>query len=109
MPFRTHLFTAARHVGMFLLTWLPVFVCIAVIFSESKQGMGSAYTSRFLRPLWMRYFGPISDARWYELHHVIRKFGHFFGYGLTGLAWRWGWDRIERLPHTSRRPWQRRP
>ena len=48
---------------------------------ESTATMSSDNTSRWLYPLWVHLFGPISPARWAVVHHLIRKTGHFVGYG----------------------------
>jgi VanZ family protein len=48
--------------------------------------------------LFQALFGPISDARWDIVHHDVRKCGHFFGYGLIGLAWLRAWWLT--LPHS---------
>jgi VanZ family protein len=32
-----------------------------------------------------------ADARWEILHHLIRKSGHFLGYGAIGLLWLRAW------------------
>ena len=72
-------------------TWLPVALGVAVICVESTPYMGSDHTSRILRPLWQFLFGPVRDPQWESIHHLIRKCGHFFGYGLLGLAWLRAW------------------
>jgi VanZ family protein len=33
----------------------------------------------------------VSDARWALIHLLVRKSGHFIGYGLLGLAWLRAW------------------
>jgi VanZ family protein len=43
-------------------------------------------------------FGPVPDARWEIVHHLIRKTGHFLGYGAIGLAWLRAWWMT--LPHS---------
>jgi VanZ family protein len=75
-----------------LLHWIPAFIGISVILMESTATMSSENTSRWLLPLWVKLFGPISAARWDVVHHYIRKTGHFVGYGVVSLgffeAWR---------------------
>jgi VanZ family protein len=72
--------------------WIPALVGIGVILLESTAMMSSDNTSRWLLPLWVKLFGPISPDRWVIVHHYIRKTGHFVGYGLVSLgffnAWR---------------------
>jgi VanZ family protein len=81
-----------------LSAWLPVAVGIAIILVESTEWMGANHTSRPLRWLWEHLFGPVSNARWAILHHMIRKCGHFFGYGFIGVAWLRAWWMT--LPHS---------
>jgi VanZ family protein len=73
-------------------------VGIAIILVESTEWMGANHTSRPLRWLWEHLFGPVSNARWAILHHMIRKCGHFFGYGFIGVAWLRAWWMT--LPHS---------
>jgi len=87
-----------RGLNDWLSTWLPVLVCIAVICIESTAEFGSDYTSKPLRAFFESIFGPIGNAQWQNIHHLIRKCGHFFGYGLMGLAWLRAWWRT--LPHS---------
>jgi VanZ family protein len=72
--------------------WIPALIGIAVILVESTAAMSSANTSRWLLPIWVKLFGPISPERWEVVHHYIRKSGHFVGYGLVSVgffnAWR---------------------
>jgi len=71
--------------------WLPVVIGIGVIALESTAWLGSDHTSHPLRWLWEHIFGPVSYSRWELIHHVIRKCGHFFGYGFIGVAWLRAW------------------
>jgi VanZ family protein len=72
--------------------WIPALIGIAVIVVESTAMMSAENTSRWLLPLWIKLFGPITPERWAIVHHYIRKTGHFVGYGLVSLtffnAWR---------------------
>lgn len=74
-----------------ILHWIPALIGIAVIVAESTETMSSANTSRWLLPLWLKLFGPISAARWEVVHHYIRKSGHFVGYGSVSLAFFNAW------------------
>ena len=71
--------------------WLPVAVGIAVIVVESTEALGADHTSRPLRWLFEAIFGHVADARWAIFHHLMRKSGHFLGYGAIGLAWLRAW------------------
>ena len=73
------------------LHWIPALIGIGVILAESTVTFGAANTSRWLLPLWIKLFGPISPARWAVVHHYIRKSGHFVGYGSVSLAFFDAW------------------
>jgi VanZ family protein len=79
-------------------TWLPVVLGIAVIVAESTEFFGADHTSAPLRWLYEAIFGSVSDQTWEIVHHLIRKTGHFVGYGFIGLAWLRAWWRT--LPHS---------
>ena len=78
--------------------WLPVAVGVGLIVLESTEFMGADHTCAPLRWLFQAIFGPVSNAHWEVVHHLIRKFGHFFGYGFIGLAWFRAWWMT--LPHS---------
>jgi VanZ family protein len=71
--------------------WLPVAVGIAIIVLESTEAFGSDHTSGPLRRIFEYLFGHVSDDRWDLIHHLVRKTGHFLGYGFIGLAWLRAW------------------
>ena len=71
--------------------WLPVVIGIGVIALESTELLGSDHTSHPLRWLFEAIFGTVSNARWDVIHHLIRKSGHFFGYGALGVVWLRAW------------------
>jgi VanZ family protein len=74
-----------------LSAWIPVVLGVAVIALESTEFMGAQYTSGPLRKIFEAIFGHVSNMRWEILHHLIRKSGHFIGYGVIGLAWLRAW------------------
>jgi VanZ family protein len=82
---------AQHNLKFWLSAWFPVAVGVGVIVLESTEWFGSNHTSRPLRWLFEAIFGPVGNARWEVLHHLIRKSGHFFGYGAIGLAWLRAW------------------
>ena len=89
---------ARRDLKFWLSAWLPVAVGIGIIMLESTEVMGSNHTSHPLRLLFQAIFGPISDASWEVVHHLVRKSGHFIGYGALGAAWlRAWWMTLPRL------------
>jgi VanZ family protein len=74
-----------------VLDWLPAVLSVLMIAFESTATMSASNTSRWLYPLWVWLFGAPSPAQWEEIHHVIRKTGHFVGYGLVSLAFFYSW------------------
>lgn len=66
-------------------------MAIGVIALESTTWFGADQTSGPLRWVWEHIFGAVDDDRWEFLHHIIRKTGHFFGYGTMGLLWLRAW------------------
>lgn len=76
--------------------WLPVLLAIAVIATESTKYLGSDETSGPFRAIYQFLFGPVNNAAWGEIHYVIRKTGHFIGYGLVGLTLLRAWWRTLR-------------
>ena len=49
--------------------------------------------------LYQAIFGPVSNFEWAEIHHTLRKTGHFLGYGTIGLLWLRAWHMT--LPRLS--------
>jgi VanZ family protein len=74
-----------------LRAWWPVAVGIAVIAVESTKYFGADHTSGPLRRIFQALFGPVNDASWGTIHLMIRKSGHFLGYGALGVAWLRAW------------------
>jgi len=84
--------SSSRHsLKLWLNAWLPVALGVGVILLESTEFMGADHTSEPLRWLFQAVFGPVSNARWEVIHHLTRKCGHFFGYGVIGLFWLRAW------------------
>jgi VanZ family protein len=87
-----------RDFKFWIRTWLPVLLGLCVIATESTATFGADMTSRPLRMIYQAIFGHVADADWNSIHHMIRKSGHFIGYGLLGLAWLRAWWMT--LPNT---------
>ncbi len=97
-----------KHALKSVLNWVPATLAVAMITIESTAVMSAENTSHWLLPIWVRFFGSISAAHWAEVHHFIRKTGHFLGYGLVSLSFFHGWrtslhveDGIQRLWHQA--------
>lgn len=76
-----------------ILYWIPAFLGCVMIACESTATMSANNTSRWLYPLWVKLFGPISAPAWEEVHHYIRKTGHFVGYGVVSLTFFYSWRK----------------
>lgn len=74
------------HKAGFVLTWLPVLACLAVFAIESTANFGTDRTNLPLQRLTQLFFGHRLDFEWPIIHLVIRKTGHFLGYGLFSLV-----------------------
>ncbi len=71
--------------------WWPVAIACVVILIESTRALGADNTSRWLRPAFELMFGRFSNAAWSQLHHLLRKTGHFIGYGTVCLTFLRAW------------------
>ena len=73
--------------------WLPALLGLSVICCESTRVMGADHTM-----LWLsRLCSPLihlANANLAELNHVLRKSGHFFGYGTLGLIFLQAWRSL---------------
>ena len=82
---------ALGRVKRFLFVWLPALIGVAAIVMESTPTFSAANTSSWLRPIVQRIFGPITDPVWGEVHHLLRKAGHFAGYGTLCVLFLRAW------------------
>ena len=87
-----------RDLKFWISAWLPVVIGIGIIVLESTESFGANHTSHPLRWLWEAIFGPVGNAQWEHDSSLIRKCGHFFGYGFIGVAWLRAWWMT--LPHS---------
>lgn len=72
------------------MVWLPAMLAVAVICFESRNSMGGDRTSIWLTEF-IHWTGHNTGAFVEELNHILRKSGHFTGYGLLGLCFSRGW------------------
>jgi VanZ family protein len=68
-----------------LRTWLPVLACGLLFAVESTRYFGADHTSEPLRRFCEWIFGFDACVHWREIHHAIRKTGHFMGYGIFAV------------------------
>ena len=87
-----------RGLKFWISAWLPVVIGIGIIMVESTELFGANHTNHPLRWLWEALFGPVGAGQWEQIHRLIRKCGHFFGYGFIGVAWLRAWWMT--LPHS---------
>jgi VanZ family protein len=80
-----------RGLRFWINAWWPVAVGTAIIAMESTTYLGSDHTSGPLRWIFQVLFGRVNGDHWENIHHLIRKSGHFLGYGALGLAWLRAW------------------
>ncbi len=71
--------------------WLPPAIAMLVIACESTNTFSAENTSGWLRPVFERIFGHVSDQFWGVLHYTARKSGHLTGYGTVGLTYLRAW------------------
>ncbi len=77
----------ARWLGV----WLPTIVAMTVIAIESTSTFSAENTSGWIRPVIERFLGHINDTVWAIAHHLMRKSGHFLGYGMVCLTFLRAW------------------
>jgi len=69
-----------------MLTWLPVLACTMLFAVESTSYLGADRTSAPLQRIAEAIFGYGVGLHWELIHHLIRKTGHFMGYGVFCLV-----------------------
>lgn len=72
-------------VGDLLRRWWPVAFWLVVLRLESTDFASSRNTFGLLHQLATAIFGPIDPAILATLNHVLRKSGHFLGYGILSF------------------------
>jgi VanZ family protein len=71
--------------------WTPAAIGVLVICFESTPTMSASNTSRWLRPLLDAIFGHGVDSIVDQINHVLRKSGHFVGYGSLCMLFLRSW------------------
>jgi len=69
-----------------LAAWLPVLLLLSLLCLESSALFGADHTSAPLHSLTRTVAGTHLDPYWILVHRLIRKTGHFLGYGIFSLA-----------------------
>lgn len=73
------------------MAWLPAVFGLVVISVESTALMRGANTGRWLTDLCESVWGYSDGSTIATANIVLRKIGHFIGYGTLGLLFRRGW------------------
>ena len=71
--------------------WVPALLGVVVIAIESTATFSAANTSSWLRPIAEALVGRLSDPTWAEAPHLLRKTGHFLGYGTLCVLFLRAW------------------
>lgn len=71
--------------------WVPVFLSLVFVCFTSTSFMGGSHTQVLVDDVWRAFLG-----RWHwditaTVNEVLRKVGHFFGYGMIGILFRNAW------------------
>jgi len=74
------------------IQWMPVMLGLGVICIESTRSMGGAQTGKVLASLWQALLGPWDLSHVGYVNHLLRKAGHFAGYGTLALLFRRAWQ-----------------
>jgi VanZ family protein len=74
--------------------WIPAIIAVLVICVESQNGLGAMQTSTWLSQF-LHWTGHQDNFVW-MVNHILRKTGHFMGYGLLGLCFARGWLHVLR-------------
>jgi VanZ family protein len=75
------------------MAWVPVFFGLIVIGIESTAMMSGANTGRWLLDICHALWGYQDQSAIDTSNAVLRKMGHFCGYGILGLLFRRAWYR----------------
>ena len=71
--------------------WMPVLIAGAVIATESTNTFSAEHTGHWVRAMIEALFGQSAASDWAEINHVLRKTGHFCGYGTVCLTFLRAW------------------
>ncbi len=72
-----------------LYAWIPALIAVGVICVESTNSMGLAHTEAMLKSL-VRWTGHTPGGV-DPVNRLLRKVGHFSGYGMLGVCFARGW------------------
>lgn len=76
-------YRAVKEAPILVRAWLPVILWSAIIAFESTYG-SAANTRPLLKELAIWLFGHFGSIHFDKFHHILRKGGHFLGFGFLG-------------------------
>jgi VanZ family protein len=74
-----------------MMAWLPAAIGVLVICLESTKTMSAAHTGQWLLAVCHWLWGQAASPTLETVNFVLRKLGHFCGYGTLALLFRRGW------------------
>jgi VanZ family protein len=74
-----------------VMAWLPAAIGVLVICLESTKTMSAANTGHWLLAVCHWLWGQVATPDLATANFVLRKLGHFCGYGTLALLFRRGW------------------
>ena len=89
--------------GEQLRPWIPALLWMGVIACESTGLFSSDHTAKWLWQIVTSIFGPVNRHEFQIAHGILRKVGHFAGYGVLSYFFFLGWRGRYRaqLRHTG--------
>jgi VanZ family protein len=88
------LITVRRNSTRLLLAWLPAIFWIGIIMLESTPYLGADHTGGWLAAIVSPLFGHSALKYVDFVNHILRKTGHFTGYGILSFLLYRGWREI---------------
>jgi len=71
--------------SVFFHAWMPALIFASIFAIESTASFGTDHTNGPLRHAWEWITGVSAGPKWTFTHHILRKVGHFNGYGMLSL------------------------
>jgi VanZ family protein len=98
-PYRPALRTDVR------AKWLYAFFGVVFVCCTSNSYFGGIHTGALLNAVWRAVLGSWHYEMRGEVNEIMRKVGHFFGYGMIGVIFRNAWYTTARTLMALARQW----